>query len=245
MTAVVSDPVVGQEKARRNMEFATLMKSRWSCRGFLSEEVPTDTLEHILDVAGRTASWCNVQPWHVYAMRGAVLSHFTDELKAHVIGHRTDRTPDLELPGNYEGRHLDRKESAGEALYASMGIAREDQESRIAAMMENYNFFGAPLALIVTVERSHGPYAIADCGAFVANLMNAALNAGMGVIAQGAIGVHAEKVRSLLGISDNEAVLCGVALGYADESHPVNRFRTDRAPLSEVFTDVTAIGTRQ
>ncbi|MDQ6522911.1 nitroreductase [Nocardioides sp. LHD-245] len=222
------------------MDFATLMKTRWSCRGYRPDEVPEEMLTRVLATAQRTGSWCNVQPWHVRLLRGEATRWLARELTAHVSSHpdAADQTPDLELPGTYAGVHLERRREAGYALYRSLGIERTDHAARAAAMLDNYSFFGAPVALIVTVERSQGAYAAADCGAFVANLMNAALDEGLGTIAQGALGVYAGKVRELLEIPEHEAVLCGVALGYPDEEHPSNGFRTERASLSDIVTEV-------
>ncbi|MFT4287940.1 nitroreductase [Nocardioides sp.] len=222
------------------MDFATLMKTRWSCRGYRPDPVPEELLTRILDTARRTGSWCNVQPWHVYLLRGEATGWLARELTEHVAAHPAteDQTPDLPLPGEYAGVHLDRRRAAGYALYQSLGIERSDYDARAAAMLDNYSFFGAPVAMVVTVARSQGAYAAADAGAFVANLMNAALDEGLGTIAQGAIGVYAGTVRKLLELPDEEAVLCGIALGYPDEDHPSNRFRTERASLDEMVTEV-------
>lgn len=232
------------------MDFAELMRRRWSCRAFREEEVPRGLLDQVFQTAQRTASWCNAQPWQVHLMHGETTRGFARRLVAHVSAEPESgsgsgsgsgsarQTPDLPLPAAYEGPYLERRRSAGYALYASLGIDRSDYPARRAAMIDNYSFFGAPHVAIITTDRRLGAYGAIDCGAYVANLMNAALDVGIASIAQGAIGVQAGKVRELLGLPEDRLVVCGVAIGYADEDHPVNGFRTSRAGLDEAMVSL-------
>lgn len=216
------------------------MAARWSCRAFRPEEVDETVLSGVFGVAQRTASWCNTQPWGVHLLGGETTKWFAKELTEHVATHPalTDQTPDLPLPARYEGAYLERRRAAGYALYESLGIDRADTVARAAAMLDNYAFFGAPHVAVITSDRSQGTYGAIDCGAYVANLTNAALDAGLATIAQGAIGVYAGKVRELLELPDERVVVCGVAIGYADSEHPVNAFRTERATLADLVTEV-------
>ena len=47
--------------------------ARHSCRAFQPQPVPRVTIERILSLAQRTASWCNCQPWQVAITEGAEL----------------------------------------------------------------------------------------------------------------------------------------------------------------------------
>lgn len=40
-------------------------------------------------------------------------------------------------------------------------------------------------------------------------------------------------LREFLDIPDEFMLFCGMALGYMDEAHPINGWRTERAELSE------------
>jgi nitroreductase len=222
------------------MDFAELMATRWSCRAFRPDDVPEDVLTGVFRVAQRTASWCNTQPWQVHLLGGEATQWFAKELTEHVIANPApeEQSPDYPLPGRDQGEYLERRRAAGYALYASLGIDKSDVAGRAAAMLDNYSFFGAPHVAVITSDRSQGTYGAVDCGAYVANLMNAAHDVGLAAIAQGAIGVYAGRVRELLELPEDRVVVCGVAIGFADEEHPVNEFRTVRAELSGLVRQV-------
>lgn len=145
---------------------------------------------------------------------------------------------DLPIPERYSGVYDERRREAGYGLYESLGIERSDSAARTEQMLKNFSFFGAPHVLIITTDREQGTYGAIDCGGYVANLMNAALEQGLGSIAQGAIAMQSDKVRELLDIPDDRAVVCAVSLGRPDEQHPVNSFRTTRAELDDVVVRV-------
>src|SRR3546814_1779339 len=57
-----------------------LLATRHSCRAFLPDRVPQPTIDAILALAQRTASWCNAQPWQVIVASGAATDRFRDAL---------------------------------------------------------------------------------------------------------------------------------------------------------------------
>ncbi|CAN5420103.1 hypothetical protein BH09PSE5_BH09PSE5_23340 [soil metagenome] len=60
----------------------SMLQQRHSCRGFLPNPVPRERIERILDVAQRTASWCNAQPWQVHIVGGPRLHALRGDLVA-------------------------------------------------------------------------------------------------------------------------------------------------------------------
>lgn len=219
------------------MSFDDLMSRRWSCRAYQPEPVAEDVLTRVLATAQRTASWCNTQPWQVHLLSGDAAEWFGKELLEHVLSGAPG-VADLPIPASYSGVYDARRREAGFALYESLGIERKDFAARTDQMLKNFTFFGAPHVLIITSDREQGTYGAIDCGGYVANLMNAALDNGLGSIAQGAIAMHSDKVRELLGIAEDRVVVCAVSLGRPDEEHPVNGFRTSRGDLDGLVTRV-------
>ena len=125
------------------------LETRFSCRAFLDKPVPEDDIRYILQTALRAPSGGNLQPWHVWVVKGAQLASFVDEIK----GKMTDNPggegseyhiypPDLADPYNTRRRDI------GERMYATIGVAREDKLGRLAQMARNFEFFGAPCAML-------------------------------------------------------------------------------------------------
>lgn len=210
-----------------------LLDARHSCRAYLPEQVAEATIRQMFDIAQRTASWCNAQPWRVVVTAGPATDEFR-HVYAKAAAQGAQASPDFDFPAEYRGVHLERRRECGWQLYESVGVSRGDREASQRQALRNFEFFGAPHVAIVTCPAHLGVYAAADCGGYVANLMNAATALGLGCIAQAALAAYPAVVRSHFGLPDDELVVCGVAFGYADAAHPANAFRTRRAAQDEV-----------
>ena len=214
--------------------FAALLEARYSCRAYLAREVDRATIVRILEIAQRTPSWCNSQPWGAIITRGAGTERFRQALYAHAATHQA--APDFAFPREYRGVYLERRRACGFQLYDSVGIARGDRAASARQTMENFRLFGAPHAMIVTTDEALGVYGVLDCGAWVNNFMLAAKSLGVASIAQAALGAHPDFVRAHFGLPADRLVVCGMSFGYEDAAHPVNRFRTARAAVGSVVT---------
>ncbi|WP_211282639.1 nitroreductase family protein [Amycolatopsis keratiniphila] len=162
------------------MDFRQLVTDRWSCRAYRPDQVPDAVMREMFEIAQRTPSWCNTQPWQVHVTKGEATRRFAKSLTAHAETH--EETSDLEMPGGYHGVYRDRRRAAGYALYASLGISKEDWDARVAQRMKNFDFFGAPHVAIVTTDREQGTYGAIDCGGYVTNLLLAARSLGVATI---------------------------------------------------------------
>ncbi len=120
-----------------------LLNERYSVRAFLPQEVPRETIEHILKVAQRTASWCNSQPWQVLIASGGAKEKFRKAIYAEAASGAKD-DHDFTPPREYLGVYLERRRESGFQLYNTLGIARGDKMAYAKQALENYNFFGAP-----------------------------------------------------------------------------------------------------
>ena len=214
--------------------FERLLRERYSCRAFQKREVDTPTITRILEIAQRTPSWCNSQPWQVIITRGAATDRFREAVFAYASSHKPE--PDYAFPREYSGVYLERRRACGFQLYESVGIARGDREASARQTMENYHLLGAPHAMIVTSDEALGVYGVLDCGAWVNNFMLAARSLGVASIAQAALGAHQKFLRSYFDLPEDRHVVCGMSFGYEDGAHPVNAFRTGRAAMGDVVT---------
>ena len=214
--------------------FERLLQERYSCRAFLPRQIDTATITRMLQIAQRTPSWCNSQPWKVVITRGAGTDRFRSAICEYAAGRKPE--PDFAFPREYRGVYLERRRECGFQLYDSVGIARGDREASARQTMENYRLFGAPHAMIVTTDEALGVYGVLDCGAWVNNFMLAARSLGIASIAQAALAAQPKFLRSYFGLPEDRLVVCGMSFGYEDAAHPVNRFRTSRAAVDAVVT---------
>lgn len=209
-----------------------ILAQRWSCRAFTEQPVDRPTIERLVEIAIRTPSWCNTQPWQLVITDPAGTANLRDAIATDGENFGTD----FDFPAGYSGIHQQRRRETGWQLYDSLGIKRGDREASGAQMMKNFEFFGAPHVAIVTTEAELGVYGAIDCGLFVDTFLLAAQSLGLGAIAQAALAMRAPMLRSHFGLPDSRLVVCAISFGYADSDHPANAFRTGRAALGDIVT---------
>ncbi|HWA91799.1 MAG TPA: nitroreductase [Rhizomicrobium sp.] len=216
------------------MKVSEAIASRKSVRAFLATPVARETVEAILALAARAPSGGNLQPWKVYALIGEA----RDELVRRVAEVRREKPmgerPEyhiypLELPEPYKSRRF----RIGEAMYATLGIPREDKAKRLEFFAGNWEFFGAPVGMIVTIDRIMQQGQWADLGMFLQNVMLLAREHGLSTCPQEAWALFHPTIREYLSVPDNEMIFCGLALGVADEAAAVNGLDSERAEMGE------------
>ncbi len=210
--------------------------ARYSVRAFLDRPVDRATIEGILETAKRSPSGGNLQPWHVDVLAGAALEQLKarvrDSLAAHPSGEGTEYP--VFPPGLVEPWRS-RRHKVGEQLYESIGIPREDRSARLRQFARNYDLFGAPVGLFFSIERSFGPPQWAHLGMFIQNIALLAVERGLGACEQEAWALVHKTVADFLDMPPRRMIYCGMALGWPDEAHPINGWRSEREPL-ESFT---------
>jgi nitroreductase len=212
--------------------------SRRSVRAFLPEPVSNETIRHILDVAKRSPSGTNMQPWKVHVLTGgakermseAILEEFYDA----TVTHEHEREP-FYLPQIREP-YLARRRKVGWDMYGLVGIEKGDKKKMQAQHAENFRFFGAPVGLIFTIDEDFGWGSWLDFGMFLENVMLAARGQGLDTCAQAAFGTYHKVVREVLELDDNQTVVCGMSLGREDVSAPISQLQTEREDLGVFVT---------
>ena len=217
------------------MKVTEAVASRMSCRAFLDTPVPGDTLRAILDAARRTPSGGNLQSWWVYALAGEPLAQFKSAVRAQVATNpRGDGTHEYDIyPPGLGEPYRTRRFKAGEDLYATLGIPREDKVARLLQLARNYDFFGAPVGLFFYVDRSLGPPQWSDVGMYMQTVMLLAREHGLHTCPQEIWSLVQGTVGRFLDVPPNLMLFSGMALGHADPAHPINTLRTERAALEE------------
>jgi len=218
------------------MDVVEALARRRSCRGFLPTAVPGEVVERVLALASRSASNSNSQPWQVHVVTGAAKRRLTEDLLAAYDTDQRDRDYDYqprEWPEPFRGRRRD----FGDRLYGeALGIARADAERRLAHHRRNYDFFGAPVGMILTVSRRPRQGALVDAGLFLQALMLAATAEGLDTCAQASLIDFSAVLRRNLRIPDEQLIVCGLSLGHGDRDHLTTRCRTARLPVPAFAT---------
>ncbi len=216
------------------------IESRFSARAFLPRAVEREVLEDLLRVAARAPSGTNTQPWNVYVLQGPT----RDALVAKVCAAHDALAANPALANDYAesydyyptqwvSPYIDRRRECGFGLYSVLGIGKGEKDKMHAQHQRNYKFFDAPIGLMFTIERVMGRGSLLDFGMFLQSIMVAARARGLHTCPQAAWNHFSKIILPHIGAAENHMLVCGMALGYADESALVNTFQTTRVdPLS-------------
>jgi nitroreductase len=213
--------------------------SRFSARAFLPRPVARETVEEILQVASRAPSGTNTQPWKVYVLQGESLTGLSDQVCAAHDAIYADPALAQDYREEYEyyprtwvSPYIERRRENGWSLYGLLGITKGDKDRMHAQHQRNYRFFGAPLGFMFTVDRVLERGSLVDYGMFLQNIMVAARARGLHTCPQAAWNGYAKIILPQIGAGADEMLVCGMSMGYADESALVNSFHTPREPVA-------------
>lgn len=209
-----------------------VIAGRFACREFSNRAVSRGAIEEILRVARFAPSGANIQPWHVHVLAGTMKARVSAAL---LKAHREARDEHIseyryyaaELPKPYS----ERRQQFGSLFYGSLGIMQEDLEARTRQTAKNYSFFGAPVGLIITIDRRLEIGSWLDLGMFVQNVMLAAAGRGLQSCPQETFAKYHRILRSLLSIPEEQMVVCGMSIGFA--SNAPERRLVPRAEVEE------------
>ncbi len=216
-------------------ETLALMQQRRSIRAFRPDPVPDELLTQILRTARQAPSGGNLQPGHFIAVRGELRQQLSTALLQDFEGQAPECEDYAYFPRPMPMQLRKRQVASAQALYSALGVTREDRAGRDAQFARNYRFFDAPVALVVTIDAHFGPGGYMDLGMALYGLQLAAAAHGLGSCAIGALASYPATVRRVLDLPEHQHIVCGLALGWADEAAPVNQTQTTRAPLNEWF----------
>lgn len=208
--------------------------SRRSIRAFLDKPVERADIERILDVAARAPSGTNTQPWKVYVLTGEARERLCEAILAVNADPEQARQHTEEYayyPREWVSPYVDRRRKVGWDLYTLLGLTRDNKAGMAAQHARNYRFFDAPVGLIFTIDRIMEQGSWLDYGMFLQNIMVAARGRGLDTCPQAAFTQYHRVIAQQLGLPENEMVVCGMALGWADPDKVENSLVTEREPV--------------
>jgi nitroreductase len=214
--------------------------SRMSARAFTQQEVSRELITEILQVASRAPSGTNTQPWKVYVLQGATRDSLVEKVCA---AHEAMRAnPEVAkqyteqydyYPAQWVSPYIDRRRENGWSLYGLLGIGKGDKDRMHEQQQRNFKFFDAPVGLMFTIDPVMGRGSLFDYGMFVQNIMLAARARGLHTCPQAAWNGFHSIILPHIGAGEGEMMVCGMSLGYADESDKVNTLVTPRVSVNE------------
>ncbi len=213
------------------MDTTSAITQRYACRAFLDSPVSTEIITHILDTARWAPSGVNTQPWRVAVVSGQRKQAITDAL-IQVRDSGQEPNPDYQYyPANWQEPYRNRRKVCGLTMYRALDIRREDTEKQKQAWYNNYRFFGAPIGLFVFIDAELAQGSWLDLGMFIQNIMLAAVDTGLATCPQASLADYPDVIRQQLDWPATDKLACGLSLGYADTSQPVNQYRLEREPV--------------
>ncbi|MBC7437352.1 MAG: nitroreductase [Bdellovibrionales bacterium] len=216
------------------------IESRFSARAFLPREVPKATIADILRVASRAGSGTNTQPWKTYVLTGESRNSLVEKVCAAHDGISADPAQAAQYveaydyyPEKWVSPYIDRRRENGWSLYGLLGITKGDKAKMNAQRKRNFVFFDAPVGLMFTIDRVMGRGSLVDYGMFLEAIMVSARARGLHTCPQAAWNGFAKIILPHIGAGDDEMLVCGMSMGYADVNEKVNSFHTPRVAVEE------------
>ena len=212
--------------------------TRRSVRAFLPTPVGRATVEELLTLASRAPSGSNIQPWKVHVVAGEARERLSRAIlealdRDGYEGHKREWNY---YPVNWREPFLARRRKIGWDLYGLLGIKKGDFDGTERQRRRNFEFFGAPVGLIFTLDEDLEIGSWLDLGIFIGALTIAARGRTLDTCPQAAFADYHQVIRRELAIPANEIVICGMALGHADPDAVENRLVTQRATPAEFAT---------
>lgn len=215
------------------MDIIEALRSRKSIRGYKPDPVPKEILKEILEIASRSPSAKNAQPWEITVVAGEVLEQIKRG-NLEMLASGAIPNPDVpykDFHGVYKGRQV----ALAIQLFELMGIDRKDRDKRAAWNQRGLRFFDAPAAIILTVDTSLDKSATQfDRGIITHAICLAALNYGLGTCINGQAIMYPEVVRKFTGIPKSKRITMSSAIGYPDWDFPANKLESKREPVESI-----------
>lgn len=210
------------------MKVSEAVAARTTIRRFTDQPVSDDLIRELLEKSARAPSGGNLQPWRIAVITGKTMPKFLE----HVQAADFQKEPEYQIyPADLKSPYRDSRFKVGEDMYGLLGIPRDDKAGRLGNLARNFEFFGAPAGFFCFVDRCMGPPQWSDLGMFLQTFMLLAQEAGLSTCPQEAWAARSDAVKSFIKPDEELMLFCGMAIGYRDDTEPVNTLYSDREPL--------------
>lgn len=206
------------------------IRTRKATRAMLSTPISEVTIKELIELAGRTPSWGNSQPWEVYVVTGETLANLKMRWRKEFSQGTPPARPDIAAPGH---KDWDRVPRCSENIIRwkkhrleTMELSSEQHDQYSMELM--LDFYHAPVCIYLGLHQMHGAYSFYDIGAFSQTLMLAAAEREIQSIPAFSLVYFGDILHEELNIPEDISLFMGVCLGYADDSHIMNKPNSER-----------------
>jgi nitroreductase len=217
------------------MQISEAIQTRKSIRGYKPDPVPKDVIRQILEIAGRSPSAMNSQPWEFAVLGGAVLDRIRqaniDKLRAGVMPRGEHSVTGWDKDSVYRTRQVE----LAVGLFQLMGIERQDTAKRVQWLERGFRFFDAPAGIIVLTDKSLQPETpLIDIGIVIQSICLTALDFNLATCIEDQGCMYPDVLREIADIPDTKRIVMAIAIGYPDPDFPANRIETTRVPIDDI-----------
>lgn len=217
------------------MDVLNAVEKRKSIRGFKTEAVSQAILHEILQVAFRSPTAMNTQPWELTVVTGEILDQMRQANieKLNAGAAMTTEAPAEKYPDAYKQRAA----ILGAQIFKVMDIAREDKAKRNEWGQRGFRYFDAPAVILIATDKSlDGTWSLFDVGALSQSICTVALQYGLGTCIESQGIKFPEVIRKFTGIPDEKNIIISIAIGYPDWDFPANNIQTEREPVDKMVS---------
>lgn len=214
------------------MDLFKAMKERKSARAYTEKQVSRADIEEIISYAGMAPSAINLQPWEFVVTYGEEKDRLVRRLKKVHAERNATCGPGTSRP--LPQRFSDRSKKA--MLDMEPSIKRLGIEFNRFIEQGSCSFYGAPVAIIVTIDKIFPVIRYLDIGLSVSYLFLAAEAKGISTCPIGLIIQYADEIAEALNIPEDKEILLAIAMGYRDGESYANEFKSSREGLKEILT---------
>lgn len=205
------------------MEVIEGIKTRKSIRAFKPDPIPKDVMKKILEAVSNSPSFTNTQPWEVLVVSGQKKDELS-QIMLELLRMKAPTHNDLAKPKEWPPALEKRASEHGARRLSTLGVARDDKEGRERLSRMNFEFYGAPCAVLLFMDGSLGEWSIFDMGLFAQNLILAAHSFGVESCLQASVTDYAQEIKKFLGIAESKKLVICVSMGYPDEKAKLNTY---------------------
>ena len=219
------------------MDIEKALNTRMSIRCFKPDPVPREVLSEILQMAGRSPSAVNSQPWEFFVLAGDALENVKRGNIENARSGAAARPEHVVMGWPRDSVYRQRQLALAKQLFQLMEISKEDKEKKRQWMERGFRFFDAPAAIIIVIDRSiseKGP--LLDIGSVMQSICLAALSRDLGTCIEDQGVMYPDVLRDSAGIPGSKQIVISIAIGYPDWDFPANTLKTAREPVDSITT---------